>query len=207
MRNLILILLTSFTLSCCNKDNITRQQNTINILPPITTSGANTFGCKINGVVMVPRNSIGYIPPGSTHNPAFYSKGINYEYETILAVDRREETKSGGVYLYFQSQPVINTNIPIGTQPIYDGISPIDLGSNDHYKNYIYITRYVNNVAQFYVSIENTGTYEILKSDLFIISGTFSCKAVNLNNPNDIIDITEGRFDVTKNTLITTNFL
>ena len=49
-------------------------------------------------------------------------------------------------------------------------------------------------------------TSKILKSDLIIISGTFSCKAVNLNNPNDIINVTEGRFDVTKNTLITTNF-
>ena len=200
------LLFLFLALASCNKDNSNTQQNTVNTLPSITTSGANTFGCKINGIVMVPRNSIGYIPPGSTHNPASYQKGTNYSFESIDAVDRRKETKSGGVYLYFQSQPVITTPTTTGIQPIYNGISPFEIGFNDHYKNYIYITRYVNNVAQFYVSIENTGTYKILKSDLIIISGTFSCKAVNLNNPNDIINVTEGRFDVTKNTLITTNF-
>ncbi|KMQ67526.1 hypothetical protein ACM44_14780, partial [Chryseobacterium koreense CCUG 49689] len=61
MKNLILIFaLATLSLACGRSSE--NQQDTYNPqLPPITQTGANTFGCKINGVVMVPRNSIGYV--------------------------------------------------------------------------------------------------------------------------------------------------
>jgi hypothetical protein len=60
--------------------------------------------------------------------------------------------------------------------------------------------------AKIYLSIVNTGTINITRSDNDIISGTFSCKLNYKNNPNDIIEIKEGRFDFNKNTIRTTDF-
>ncbi|WP_187478623.1 hypothetical protein [Amniculibacterium sp. G2-70] len=57
-----------------------------------------------------------------------------------------------------------------------------------------------------YLSIPNTGSINVTKSDLNIISGTFSCKLKNKDDPNDIIEITDGRFDFDRNTINTTNF-
>ena len=58
----IALLLIIFTLINCTKSDDQDQ------LPPITQTGANTFGCKINGVVMIPRDSrksqLGGIPTG-----------------------------------------------------------------------------------------------------------------------------------------------
>lgn len=52
MKHQYLLLFTClFTLllssSCCKKDHF--------LLPPETTTDANTFGCKVNGKVFVPR--------------------------------------------------------------------------------------------------------------------------------------------------------
>jgi hypothetical protein len=57
---LILFLLTGF--SCKkNKDSL---QSELNKLPPITQSGANTFGCLINGKA--------WMPSGFDRNPNFF---------------------------------------------------------------------------------------------------------------------------------------
>lgn len=55
MKNLILILLTALTLSCCDKDD-DKPKNPIDQLPPATQTGARTFGCLLDGVAFVPGN-------------------------------------------------------------------------------------------------------------------------------------------------------
>lgn len=172
-------------------------------LPAITTSGSNTLGCKINGVVMIPRNSIGFVGPfGSNHYACSYSRGSNYEFEAFGGSDLRPETNKGGIDIYLQNNPVTGNSTAIGNHSIYNAV--IYNGFNLNYKDFIIITKSGSNVQYF--SIENTGNIVITKSDNNIISGTFSCKAQNENNPNDIIEITEGRFDFNKNTINTTNF-
>lgn len=52
-----------------------------------------------------------------------------------------------------------------------------------------------------YLSIANTGNITLTRNDNEIISGTFSCKLKNMNNPNDIIEVREGRFDFNKKTI------
>jgi len=54
MKHTFLVLLTTLSLSCCNNDDNTSQDQ----LPPITTTGANTAGCIINGKVLIPKNGI-----------------------------------------------------------------------------------------------------------------------------------------------------
>jgi hypothetical protein len=51
MKNIILIFLITFTLSCCDKDDNNCQG--IDCLPPATQTGAGTFGCLVNGVPYV----------------------------------------------------------------------------------------------------------------------------------------------------------
>ena len=55
MKNLFLLLITTFTLSCCNKDDNPfsgKEQ-----LPAETQTGANTVGCLVNGQVYLPSQS------------------------------------------------------------------------------------------------------------------------------------------------------
>ncbi|MAP53910.1 MAG: hypothetical protein CL605_03320 [Altibacter sp.] len=47
-----------------------------------------------------------------------------------------------------------------------------------------------------YCSLPNSGTITITRYDNGILSGTFSCRAANEDDPNDIVEITDGRFDL-----------
>ena len=55
---------------------------------------------------------------------------------------------------------------------------------------------------KWYCSIENGGVVNFTKLDDFgNYSGTFNCTVQNRDNPNDIIEITQGRFDIKGSTL------
>jgi hypothetical protein len=56
MKNLLLLLITTLTLGSCDKDD-NKPQNPISQLPPETQTGANTFGCLINGEPFVVSNT------------------------------------------------------------------------------------------------------------------------------------------------------
>jgi hypothetical protein len=53
MKNLLLLILTVFTLTSCDKDD-DKAKNPIDQLPPATQTGARTFGCLLDGVAFVP---------------------------------------------------------------------------------------------------------------------------------------------------------
>ena len=55
MKKILLILLTSFALSCCNNDD-DKPIAEIDKLPPATQTGANTFGCLLDGKAFLPGN-------------------------------------------------------------------------------------------------------------------------------------------------------
>jgi hypothetical protein len=63
-------------------------------------------------------------------------------------------------------------------------------------------------IYKWYCSIENAGKLTITRYDLNnrIISGTFNCTMQNKENPKDIIEITDGRFDIKWDTLDETIF-
>ena len=50
----IFFLLLSFIAISCSKDN--SIETPADQLPPITTTGANTAGCIINGKILIPKN-------------------------------------------------------------------------------------------------------------------------------------------------------
>ena len=60
-----------------------------------------------------------------------------------------------------------------------------------------------SNTTKQFCSIENSGILTISKYDIQnkIFSGTFHCRAFNSDNPDEVIEITEGRFDINWGTL------
>ena len=168
-------------------------------LPPATQTGANTFGAIINGQIMVPRNSIGYIPPGSTHYAVNYWTSGDFKMN-IRASDK--QTKMGSIYIFIYDNMGIslkNYNIN-NSNGSFGDLPAIDTSITAFY--------YDNSTALFekYLSIENSGTINITKNNVDIISGTFSCKLKSDENSNKIIEIKEGRFDFTKSTINSTDF-
>ncbi|AKP69055.1 hypothetical protein CG08_0727 [Riemerella anatipestifer] len=170
-------------------------------LPPITQTGANTFGAIINGKVMIPRNSIGYQPPGpNTHYAAKYTETTNY-YE-FGASNARHNV---GIYFYLKRKEY-NTSLPLGNYPFLEGIYYYDPMNQDLPAVMMEVFINDNKVLKTYLSISNTGSITISRNDSNVISGTFSCKLKNKDNPEDIIEVKDGRFDFNKQTINTTNF-
>ncbi len=192
------ILLFFLVLASCSKDNAT--DDPVAQLPPETQTGANTFGAIINGQIMVPRNSIGYIPPGSSQNAVSFLRSTRWE--QLQAGDAK--TKKGFIYLYIENSEN-NGLLKIDNYNIGDSSGAFE---HEFCENTL-ITAIIFDGAsnqKTYLSIANTGTINIKRSDSEIISGTFSCKLKFKDNPNDIIEITNGRFDFNKNTINSTNF-
>lgn len=199
MKTILIAVLIGLSAMACKDRNDGESYNPQ--LPPITQTGANTFGAIINGKVMIPRNSIGYQPPGSNHYAAKYHETEMY-YDFGAANLR--DNNIGSVYIYLRKQN--KANLPLATYQFLDGISynyPTDTAIPD-IMMHVFLND--NNNIKTYLSISNTGSIQITKNDNNIISGTFFCKLKNKDNPNDIIEVKNGRFDFDKNTINTTNF-
>ncbi|WP_426063399.1 hypothetical protein [Flavobacterium sp. DSP2-3-1] len=195
MKNLLLSAIAAITMTACDNEAQFNPQ-----LPAITQVGANTFGAIIKGQIMVPRNSQGYIPPGSSHNPVLYTGFDNWE--EISASDRK--TIMGGIYIYIEN---IDKKYPLKVDNYIIGNSDGAL-SNSFAENTLITANVYDNTgkAKIYLSIADSGSINITRSDNDIISGIFSCKLRDKENPDDIIEIKEGRFDFTKSTINSTNF-
>ena len=180
-----------FAIILYNCEGPTEEESWNPELPPITQIGANTFGCKINGQVMVPRDSrvsqLGGIPTGVEY-------GSDTDYDWIEASDRY--TATGGVAIKI---PNLQT-LKVGEYEVKTIVG----GFASTHPNIIYIQ--ATHHQGFYGSIEGTGKIIITRYDDEVISGTFYCKLKNRDIPDNFIEITEGRFDFNKNTINTTRF-
>jgi len=170
MKNLILILLTAFTLSCCSKDD-NKPKTELEKLPPATQTGKNTFGCLLDGKAFLPYNA-----PNSTN--CFY------------------QLVSGKYYFYLGGQKSINDNIvsivlktekkQIFQGDTYELFENIDGNASG---NYLF------NVDFSSTTLANSGKLTITKLDQVnqIVSGTFWFDVQDTNGA--IHQIRDGRFD------------
>jgi len=194
MKTTILILsLLLVTITSCNQD----QEETYNpTLPEATQTGENTFGCKINGQIMVPRDSrtsqLGGAPTGVSYSR---NRTLNKHYDWVESIDRYR-TNRGGIAFKL---PNIDT-LGVGEYII----KHVDGAFSVFNPNIAYMGAISKN--GFYSSIEDTGKIIITRYDDNVISGTFYCTLKNDYEPNDIIEVTEGRFDFNRNTINTTKF-
>ena len=201
MKTTILIINLFITLTSCNSNNDNSFTPT---LPAITQTGANTFGCYIDGKLLVPRDGDGSfnLPShGATHfvtgtPPTDYNSSLtihDYTGNARLLQLYIENVQNGeGLYQIKESncQDFAGGN-PNPSINIYCRLKDEQTGEN-----------------KYYCSIENSGNLNITRYDYSngIISGTFDFNAVNKDDSNDIIEITEGRFDISWRTINETEF-
>ena len=171
MKKTILLLLTTLTLSCCNKDD-DKPTNPVSQLPAETQVGANTFGCLINGEPFVVSNT--------SNQTAIYQDGglliggqknINNNFSQVSVFI--SETSIGEIISENNSYVLNSNTVPKGEY-------------------------YIENQNCFYFTSSNySGSITITKLDNinFIVSGTFEFKSIS-DNCEGIIDITNGRFDL-----------
>ena len=197
MKKFFLILLTTFSLICCNKDE---DKTPIEQLPPATTTGANTAGCIINGKIIIPKNGT----PDFIGTPygLRLSVGINFwpnknDYWQ-LEIANKNDSNTGGIILWVK-------NMFTGNGDYIVGQSNGELNSDGPNNNQIIVGIKVNGVNKTYWSSTNSGIIKITRSDLAtgisIYSGTFSCTLYNKDNPSETIQVTDGRFDINVATL------
>lgn len=175
--------------TACRRENIAVKD----ALPPITQEGLNTFGCKINGEVLVPKDGKGSLFVGgakglrsalavvSEEKKYYYIQAVNAEYiggDYIFLY--LPNLKSAGRYVLGNS---------IGST-LWENNSP----------NHAIVTSYDEfDNGESYLSFENGGSIVVDRYDTinFIISGTFQFRAIKESDPfSDTLSVTEGRFDI-----------
>lgn len=185
---IILAIILMAPASCSKKDDDGFKPT----LPPITQTGENTFGCYVNGELLVPRDGTGTFnapdygmifwgsPPGFSYNEIDIRdfKGGNGGWMNLHIVDLDENGE--GEFIINES----NCEDGIGSNP-----------------NVNLRVRWLDKEGQYYkwyCSVQNGGSLKITRYDYsnMIVSGTFNCTAVNRDDSSDIIEITDGRFDI-----------
>ncbi len=139
-------------------------------LPAITTTGQNTFGCRVNGKVWLPLD--GYMEPGV--------------YVDIL----------GKQLIVEGNNSLINENIGILVKPISD-TGYISFPTN--LLTYSSASYFNKSMTKYYnIDTIQKGYIYFLRVDYIngVFSGTFAFDAYN--NKNDTVHITDGRFDIHK---------
>lgn len=199
-KNIILLLLTTFTLSCCNKDN-DQPKTEIDQLPPITTIGANTAGCIINGKALIPKNGA-----QSFGGPALYglniSAGNNFNAPIIgddywqLEIANKKDSNGAGIILYIR-----NMQNGIGNYDVNQSNGELYIDGPNN--NQLIAGIKENGIYKTYWSGINAGEIKITRFDYLngIYSGIFNCTLYNKNIPSEIIQVTDGRFDINVATL------
>ncbi len=184
MNNILLIFLAAMlcSLSNCNKDNKdddtgkppTQQEEQ---LPPITTTGAETFGCKVNGKVWIAKSN-------KTNWPSTYA--------SINRNDNSRVNISGSILYNETKYELINVTFYKNDNSSY---YPLYL---DIKKPHVSAAKYTDVVTNKFWGTDSLtgGGTTISRFDTIhqIISGTFSFKCIS-KETQDMLDITEGRFD------------
>lgn len=145
-------------------------------LPPETTTGAMTFGCKVNGKVFVPRDGRG--------KPGLF---VQYVY--------LGEGPGGGWYLGIPAtnwRPNPPEAIRIATDSLF-----LKEGITYQFKDLKGSPQAFYDKGESFIVLDNDGHIHITKHDLQdrILSGTFFFTATN-KSTREKVEITEGRFDI-----------
>ncbi len=173
----------------CNKEDVFTPT-----LPPITQTGENTFGCYIDGNLLTPRDGSGtFNSPDSGMSYSGLGNAPNFEFNEIEIRD----FKTGNWGLLDLHITNLHENGE-GTFTIQESNCEDGIDANP---NINIRCRWLDEATQtlkWYCSVKNSSSLTILRYDFDnrIVSGTFSCTAVNKDDPNDIIEITQGRFDI-----------
>jgi hypothetical protein len=205
MKKLIYVLLITASLwglEGCNKDEPAEPDTgSVGTLPPETQIGANTFGCLINGNLLIPRDGNRGLGVSGNGMILWGSYPLGSEYNEIEVRDFKS-VRSSRILVHIQSLEQLGAGDYIINES--NGQNSID-GLNH---NYLHCSVFdaTSNTYKFYKSFENCGVIKISRFDFIlsvqrIICGTFTCRVRNAANPTDEIEIKSGRFDINGATL------
>ena len=173
-----------FTVAFYNCENNDPQEQ----LPPITQTGANTFGAIVDGQVFIPKDKTGYYAPGGGRPRGLSILGGNHSF--VLQAKNYED-----IYIYIY----IPTEIPEEILYTFQNSPGVEYSLNS--PNYAHIYSIVNDNKYLSFSSSGSITFTHVNYNEGIYSGVFSVKLKNENDENDIIEILEGRFDFDIGTL------
>ena len=165
---LLLFFCTLLLNSKCKKENEPQ-------LPPETTTGAMTFGCKIDGKVFVPKGS--NAGPDISAQYLFLGTGPGGGWWLNLSAANREEAKG--------------VNIRTDTLLLLEGNSYV-LKKQKGFPS----AEHSNGLFDYLITNNDTGNLVVTKHDQTqrILSGRFSFTASR--STGEKVTITEGRFDI-----------
>ena len=177
MKKLLVLLTVALTLSCCNKDEDPTKKP-IDLLPPATQTGEQTFGCLINGEAFVP-------PTFGNNAPSAFYQFVDGNYFL-------------GISASINSSPLKSIGVSSDAISIQEDMSY--QFTNENGDNAAFFARYLLGggiYAEYTTNTIYNGSITITKFDVnkFIISGIFNFKAEEINN-GETVQITEGRFDL-----------
>lgn len=186
----------------CNKDD-DKTSSCQSLLPAETQTGANTFGCCINNNLLIPRDGTGTFG-GSDSGASLYGGYPNSTDYYELDIRDFKSERTAKILLHMHQVHIEG----VGEYSIDEsnGYNAID-GLNQTYLH-CKVFNEATNSYQYYRSFENSGTLSITRYDFEnrIVSGIFNCRVKNTANPNDIIEIKQGRFDINWALLPDTSF-
>ena len=175
MKNILIIstlLFVTFFLSCCNNDD-DKPIAEIDKLPPATQTGANTFGCLLDGKAFLPGNypnatNCFYQLVDGEYYFSFQMNNSNQDDNIVLVgINTNQlEISAGGTY-------ALAGNIPANAYGTYALAGIFTTTNSSVYTGELHITK--------------------LETVNYIVSGTFWFDIEDFQG--NIHHITEGRFD------------
>lgn len=193
MKKILPVLFVLFCFASCeNTDDGTKSR-----LPALTTEGKNTFGCKIDGQIFIPKKQFYGIPPFNPKLEVVYAYNEYYFNGYYLAIRANNELL----------QKYITIEWTGGENPLVEGATyPISVneansmhGLYEHAEETVYNSEGIGYYKShsFSTDSEYVGELEIIKLDTNkkIISGQFWFQGKEFNK-DSITTITDGRFDI-----------
>jgi hypothetical protein len=185
LRQVIISLLLLFTFCSCKKH---KPSNPIDQLPPATQTGANTFGCLVNGQAVVIHKPFGDLSPAFGCQYQLIYNTVNGFTFNVNATDKVDGCHFTGVGFHLDSIRLQATtyllNTPLvnygrwGLVGIAAGCPPVPL-----------LTYWTDSTIIGQLTITH------LDQQKQIVSGTFYFDAVEQTR-GDTVHVTDGRFDM-----------
>ncbi len=199
LKIILMILSISLLNISCTNDNDGTKEN----LPQISAEGKNTFGCKINGEIFLPKSrggfSAGYRTPilyGRYYNLTQNFYGQEPGYYLLINAYNELTDKSINIELTKSLIALVEGNtypIVLKNNGAFD--AKYSFSSTSPYPNTNNVFIYTGH--DFKTNNDYNGELKILKIDTtkFILSGTFQFNSIN-SVDNKTAEIREGRFDI-----------
>jgi hypothetical protein len=188
MKTIYLLLITLLATACNSDDTV----DPASLLPPITTTGENTFGCLIDGKFFRPRDGRSTINSDNKGLRIITTETTNVEYD----IRDFASEKTSSLLIHIEGFQYNSSSIYQFQES--NGLSGID-GLNNNYAH-CRIWKSAELGYQRYVSYPNSGNInivnQIIQGEANYYNATFNLKLINTQISNDTIFIELGRFDL-----------